>query len=275
MRPVVRVAGVTDLPAAAAADDRRPRHLARRRRRRTLAGGAGRRGCEGTRAEGRGRPRGARAAHGAAGRAHRPGDAVLSEEALESAEDKAARLTSAPRCGSSTRSTGRASSPRPPRDDWAVHVALWSGRPAWSRARWPSRRWGRRSTPARPPVGPAEHVGRGRGSRSRAARPPAFVEALAKELDAELVPMGSAGVKVLSVGAGRGGRLRARGWPVRVGLGGSGRRRPRGGAVHVAGGRQRPLVYNQADVYLPDVIVCRPELAGVDPGVHQAANGTD
>ena len=30
-------------------------------------------------------------------------------------------------------------------------------------------------------------------------RPPAFVEALAKELDAELVPMGSAGVKAISV----------------------------------------------------------------------------
>ena len=46
---------------------------------------------------------------------------------------------------------------------------------------------------------PAAHRRAARGSRSRRTRPPAFVEALAEELGAELVPMGSAGAKVISV----------------------------------------------------------------------------
>ena len=50
----------------------------------------------------------------------------------------------------------------------------------------------------RPSVVPPRTSARPRIAVSR-SRPPAFVEALAAELDAELVPMGSAGVKVMSV----------------------------------------------------------------------------
>ena len=100
--------------------------------------------------------------------------------------------------------------------------------------------------------------------RSRIAvsrsRPPAFVHALAEELDAELVAMGSAGVKVISVARDvtdayvhAGGQYE---WdsaaPVAV---------ARAAGLFTSRIDGTPIVYNQEDVYLPDLIVCRPELA--------------
>jgi 3'(2'), 5'-bisphosphate nucleotidase len=92
------------------------------------------------------------------------------------------------------------------------------------------------------------------------SRPPAFVEALAAELDAELVPMGSAGVKVMSVVRDvadayvhAGGQYQ---WdnaaPVAV---------ARASGLHCSRVDGSPLVYNAEDTSLPDLIVCRPELA--------------
>ena len=92
------------------------------------------------------------------------------------------------------------------------------------------------------------------------SRPPAFVEALAAELDAELVPMGSAGVKVMSVVRDiadayvhAGGQYQ---WdnaaPVAV---------ARAAGLHCSRVDGSPLVYNADDTSLPDLIVCRPELA--------------
>ena len=92
------------------------------------------------------------------------------------------------------------------------------------------------------------------------SRPPAFVEALAAELDAELVPMGSAGVKVMSVVRNvadayvhAGGQYQ---WdnaaPVAV---------ARAAGLHCSRVDGSPLVYNEDDTSLPDLIVCRPELA--------------
>ncbi len=83
---------------------------------------------------------------------------------------------------------------------------------------------------------------------------------LAKELDAELVPMGSAGVKVISVARDltdayvhAGGQYE---WdsaaPVAV---------ARAAGLFTSRIDGTPLLYNQDDVYLPDLIVCRPELA--------------
>ncbi len=91
-------------------------------------------------------------------------------------------------------------------------------------------------------------------------RPPAFVEALAAEIDAELVPMGSAGVKVISVTRDvtdayvhAGGQYE---WdnaaPVAV---------ARAAGLFCSRVDGSELVYNQDDVSLPDLIVCRPELA--------------
>jgi 3'(2'), 5'-bisphosphate nucleotidase len=56
---------------------------------------------------------------------HRPDDAVLSEEALESAADKTARLR-ADRVWIIDPLDGTREYSEPPREDWAVHVALWS-----------------------------------------------------------------------------------------------------------------------------------------------------
>ena len=91
-------------------------------------------------------------------------------------------------------------------------------------------------------------------------RPPAFVEALAAELDAELVPMGSAGVKAISVVRDltdayvhAGGQYE---WdnaaPVAV---------ARAAGLYCSRVDGSHLVYNQDDVSLPDLIVCRVELA--------------
>jgi 3'(2'), 5'-bisphosphate nucleotidase len=92
------------------------------------------------------------------------------------------------------------------------------------------------------------------------SRPPEFTHGLAAELDAELVPMGSAGVKVISVVRDltdayvhAGGQYE---WdsaaPVAV---------ARAAGLFTSRVDGTPLQYNQGDVYLPDLIVCRPEIA--------------
>ena len=148
----------------------------------------------------------------------------------------------------------------PPRDDWAVHVALWTkdadGLVAGAVAQ-PA--LGETFSTARPPVVPPRTTERLRIAVSR-TRPPAFVEALAAELDAELVPMGSAGVKVMSVVRDvtdayvhAGGQYE---WdsaaPVAV---------AQAAGLFTSRIDGSPLRYNQDDVYLPDLIVCRPEIA--------------
>ena len=101
------------------------------------------------------------------------------------------------------------------------------------------------------------------GSRSRAPGRPAFVKALAEEIGAELVPMGSAGAKVISVVRDvsdayvhAGGQYE---WdsaaPVAV---------ARAAGLFTSRADGKPLAYNQDDVLLPDLLVCRPELADTD-----------
>ena len=183
----------------------------------------------------------------------RPGDAVLSEEA----RDDGMRVGAArvwiidPLDG--TREFGEV-----PREDWAVHVALWEdgdlvagavARPA----------MGSTLATDTPPVAPVE-----RGQRIRLAvsrtRPPVFVTRLATRLDAALVPMGSAGVKATAVLDGTvdayvhaGGQFE---WdsaaPVAV---------ARSAGLHTSRIDGSPLVYNRADPYLPDLIICHPDLA--------------
>ncbi|MGB5951587.1 MAG: 3'(2'),5'-bisphosphate nucleotidase CysQ, partial [Ornithinimicrobium sp.] len=87
------------------------------------------------------------------------------------------------------------------RDDWAVHVALWqAGALTAGAVALPARgvTYGSGDASAAPP--PAD------GSTLRLAvsrsRPPEFVTALAAQVSATLVPMGSAGVKAMSVVAG-------------------------------------------------------------------------
>lgn len=188
---------------------------------------------------------------------HRPDDAVLSEEAT----DDAARL-GADRVWIIDPLDGTREFSEPPRDDWAVHVALWTkdapgdGLVAGAVAQ---PELGETFNTGTPSVVPPRTSERPRIAVSR-SRPPAFVEALAAELDADLVPMGSAGVKVMSVVRDladayvhAGGQYQ---WdnaaPVAV---------ARAAGLFCSRVDGSELVYNQADTSLPDLIVCRPELS--------------
>ncbi|MCU1602563.1 MAG: inositol phosphatase, partial [Frankiales bacterium] len=141
------------------------------------------------------------------------------------------------------------------RDDFAVHVALCiDGSPDVAAVAMTD---GVRTT-SDPQPG-AVHGGPPRLVVSR-SRPPAMAEACAAAIGAELVPMGSAGAKVLAVVKGEvdayvhaGGQYE---WdsaaPVGVAL---------AAGLHCTRIDGSPLVYNQPDVLLPDLLVCRAELA--------------
>jgi 3'(2'), 5'-bisphosphate nucleotidase len=188
---------------------------------------------------------------------HRPADSVLSEEALESTADTTSRLD-ASRVWIIDPLDGTREFSEPPRDDWAVHVALWQeGDLVAGAVAQPA--LGETFGTAEPPVVPARTSPRPRIAVSR-TRPPAFVEALAAEIGADLVPMGSAGVKVISVVRDvsdayvhAGGQYE---WdnaaPVAV---------ARAAGLFCSRVDGSELRYNQKDVSLPDLIVCRPELA--------------
>ncbi len=183
---------------------------------------------------------------------HRPGDAVLSEEG---ADDKA-RLT-AQRVWIVDPLDGTREFSELGRDDWAVHVALWErGDLVAGAVALPAQG----VTLATPTVAaPAETSVAPRVVVSR-TRPPAVALAVRDALDGTLVEMGSAGAKVASVVQGisdvyvhAGGQYE---WdsaaPVAV---------ARAAGLFTSRIDGSPLVYNQSDVSLPDLIVCRPELA--------------
>ena len=184
---------------------------------------------------------------------YRPDDAVLSEEA----DDDKARL-SASRVWIIDPLDGTREFSEPPRDDWAVHVALWAdGDLVAGAVAQPA--LGETFSTGAPSTVPPRTAQRPRIAVSR-SRPPAFVEALAAEIDAELVPMGSAGVKVMSVVRDladayvhAGGQYQ---WdnaaPVAV---------ARAAGLFCSRVDGSPLVYNEEDTSLPDLVVCRPELA--------------
>lgn len=184
---------------------------------------------------------------------HRPDDAVLSEEGA----DDSVRL-SADRVWIVDPLDGTREFSEPPRDDWAVHVALWErgdlvagavGQPA----------LGEMFSTGTPSVVAPRTAGRLRIAVSR-SRPPEFVKVLAEQVDAELVPMGSAGIKVMSVVQDicdvyvhAGGQYE---WdsaaPVAV---------ARAASLHTSRADGATLAYNQPNPWLPDLLVCRPEFA--------------
>ena len=184
---------------------------------------------------------------------HRPDDSVLSEEG----RDDASRAT-ASRVWIVDPLDGTREFSEPPRDDWAVHVALWQdGDLAAGAVAQPG--LGTTFDTGSPPSLPARTSERPRIAVSR-TRPPAFVEAMAAEMGADLVPMGSAGAKVISVVRDvtdayvhAGGQYE---WdsaaPVAV---------ARAAGLYTSRVDGSPLEYNRADPSLPDLIVCRPELA--------------
>jgi 3'(2'), 5'-bisphosphate nucleotidase len=184
---------------------------------------------------------------------YRPGDAVLSEEG----RDDKARLR-ASRVWIIDPLDGTREYSEPPRDDWAVHVALWQDGELVAGAVAQPGIEATFST-ADPPQVPPVTDGRPRIVVSR-TRPPTFVESLARAMHADLVPMGSAGAKVMAIVRDiadayvhAGGQYE---WdsaaPVVV---------ARAAGLHTSRIDGGPLVYNQDDVLLPDLVVCRPELA--------------
>jgi 3'(2'), 5'-bisphosphate nucleotidase len=144
------------------------------------------------------------------------------------------------------------------RTDWAVHVALWErGALTAGAVAMPAR--GRTLSTAEPTALPERAPGPIRLAVSR-TRPPALVQDLAARLGGELVPMGSAGVKAMAVLTGTvdayvhgGGQYE---WdsaaPVAV---------ARASGLHTSRLDGAELAYNLADPWLPDLLVCRPELA--------------
>ncbi|GAA2997073.1 adenylyl-sulfate kinase [Actinokineospora diospyrosa] len=178
---------------------------------------------------------------------HRPGDQLRSEESPGDGTGSRLWIVD-PLDG--TREFGE-----PDRSDWAVHVALWrDGKLAAGAVALPARDLllTTRDAVARP-----RSPGRFRIAVSR-TRPPALAEALAAELDGDLVPMGSAGVKIVSVLLGdtdlyvHGGGQHE--WdsaaPVAVAT---------AAGLHASRLDGSALVYGRPDAWLPDLLVCRPD----------------
>jgi 3'(2'), 5'-bisphosphate nucleotidase len=186
----------------------------------------------------------------------RPGDAVLSEEAA----DDRSRL-SADRVWIVDPLDGTREFGEEGRVDWAVHVALWErgdltagavALPAQDRVL-------STAAPPPPPTLPASDTPlRLVVSRSR---PPEFVERLASDLGAELVPLGSAGAKTAAVITGEvdayvhsGGQYE---WdsaaPVAV---------ARAAGLHTSRIDGSNLTYNSVEPWMPDILICPIPLAG-------------
>jgi 3'(2'), 5'-bisphosphate nucleotidase len=185
--------------------------------------------------------------------AARPADEVLSEEGV----DNPARLT-ARRVWIVDPLDGTREFSELGRDDWAVHVALWqAGELVAGAVALPAQG----VTLATPDVAaPAAVSGSPRVVVSR-TRPPAVALAVRDALGGTLVEMGSAGAKVAAVVRGgadvyvhAGGQHE---WdsaaPVAV---------ARAAGLHTSRIDGSPLAYNRPDPLLPDLVVCRPELAG-------------
>ena len=183
---------------------------------------------------------------------YRPADAVLSEEAVDDP-----RRLSADRVWIIDPLDGTREFSEAGREDWAVHVALWErGELAVGAVALPARAvtFATPTVPLAPrPVDPPRVI----VSRSR---PPAIALAVRDALGATLVEMGSAGAKVLAVVQGlaevylhAGGQYE---WdsaaPAAI---------ARAAGLHTSRIDGTPLTYNQPNPSLPDLVICRPELA--------------
>ncbi len=209
----------------------------------------------------------------------RPADAVLSEEAVDdlSRVDADRVWIVDPLDGTWEFSTRR--------NDWAVHIALWqrdggAGLPATS-----GRGAGLPATSGHEPGGGITDAAvalpafgevyrtdtvtppapRGEGPiriTASASRPPAVLWRLADQMDVELVRIGSAGAKAMAVVSGEvDAYLHAGGqweWDSAAPAG-----VVRAAGLHASRLDGSPLMYNRRDPYLPDLLMCRQELAEV------------
>lgn len=188
-------------------------------------------------------------------REQRPDDALLSEEEQDNLDRLGASRVWIVDPVDGTREYGEA------REDWAVHVGLAvDGAPVLGAVALPGADGGRglvlrTDAPVAVPAAPE----RLRMVVSR-TRPASEAVAVAEVLGAELVPMGSAGAKTMSVILGQadiylhsGGQYE---WdscaPAAVAL---------AHGLHASRIDGSPLVYNQPDTYMPDLLICRKEHA--------------
>jgi 3'(2'), 5'-bisphosphate nucleotidase len=182
----------------------------------------------------------------------RPDDAVLSEES----KDDPVRLT-AERVWIVDPLDGTREFAEFGRTDWAVHVALVSGgTPIAAAVALPA--LGEVLSTASPTRLAPTHAGAPRLVVSR-TRPPKITAHLADVLSAELVPMGSAGAKTMAVVRGEadvyahgGGQYE---WDSAAPVGVAA-----AAGLHVSRLDGAPLVYNRPEPWLPDLLICRPEL---------------
>ncbi len=199
----------------------------------------------------------------------RPGDAVLSEEAV----DDLSRVH-ADRVWIVDPVDGTREFSMPGHTDWAVHIALWQrhgraigaepaatgdqgaitdaavGLPALGQVY--------RTDTVTPP--PPRRPGPIRITAST-SRPPAVLWWLREQMDIEVVRIGSAGAKAMAVVRGdvdayihAGGQWE---WDSAAPAG-----VVQAAGLHATRLGGAPLVYNRRDPYLPDLLMCRPELAG-------------
>jgi 3'(2'), 5'-bisphosphate nucleotidase len=183
--------------------------------------------------------------------AERPGDAVLSEEGADRRERLSAERTWIVDPLDGTREFAE-----PPRPDWAVHIALVvNGDPVAGAVSLPAEGIVLGTEPRCVLPKPTGRPPRVIVSRTR--RPPAALM-LARELGASYIEMGSAGAKAMAVVRGladiyahSGGQYE---WdscaPVAVAT---------AAGLHCSRLDGSPMVYNNPDPYLPDLIICRPE----------------
>lgn len=181
---------------------------------------------------------------------HRPDDGFLSEEAADNPErlGKDRVWIIDPLDGTKEFATGR--------QDWAVHIALVeNGRPTHAAVGLPDLGVVFRSSDARAVTGPYA-----RKIAVSHNRPPEVALHIAEKLGFEPEAIGSAGAKAMHVLLGdydayihAGGQYE---WdsaaPVGVSL---------AAGLHCSRLDGSELTYNHKDTYLPDIVICRPELA--------------
>jgi len=182
-----------------------------------------------------------------------PGDAILSEEGRDDQTRLDAKRVWIIDPLDGTREYSEAG-----RSDWAVHVALTiAGAPVAGAVALPARGLTLATDP--PPPGPSAWDGPPRLVVSR-SRPPHQALRIRDALGGELLPLGSAGAKAMAVVLGEaevyahaGGQYE---WdscaPVAVAA---------AAGLHVSRLDGSPLVYNRPDPYLPDLLICRQDLA--------------
>jgi 3'(2'), 5'-bisphosphate nucleotidase len=183
----------------------------------------------------------------------RPGDAVLSEEGTDDHRRLTARRVWIVDPLDGTREYGE-----PGRSDWAVHVALWEdGRLAAGAVTLPALDLAFGTDPPPPVPNVPERRPRMITSRFRA---PYVAAIIAEAIGADAVRLGSAGAKAMAVVLGEADIYAHAGgmyeWdsaaPIAVAA---------AAGLHVSRIDGSPLIYNQPDPWMPDLLICRPELA--------------